>query len=234
MYMKKRNIFWGSMLIIAALLIILSQFGFFVGTSIFEIVLTVFMISIIIVSIRKINFWGILFPLAIILIIYAEELNISEFTPWPALLTAFLISLGLSLLFNRKGSIVININGRDSFSSSVINEEDGKVVNCSTTFGECIKYVNSENFERANIKCSFGDVKVYFDNAKIPSGKAYIYMDVSFGDVDLFIPRSWKLVNETHAFFGDLDIGHNDISPDAPVVVLHGNVNFGDAKIIFV
>ncbi|TAH69162.1 MAG: hypothetical protein EWM47_07225, partial [Anaerolineaceae bacterium] len=204
MYMKKRNVFWGMLLIIAAVLIILNQFGFFVGISIFDIVLTVLMIGIIIVSIKSINFWGILFPLAIILITYAEELNITDFTPWPVLLTAFLISLGLSMVFNRHGSFVFKFNGRESFGSSVINEQDGNVINCSTTFGECIKYVNTENFERANIKCSFGDVKVYFDNAKIPSGRADIYLDVSFGDVDLYIPRTWNVVNDVHAFFGDM------------------------------
>ena len=67
----------------------------------------------------------------------------------------------------------------NSFSSNVVNEQDGKSIDCTTSFGECIKYVNTENFERANIKCSFGDVKVYFDNAKIPSGRADIYLDVS-------------------------------------------------------
>ncbi|NLO08534.1 MAG: cell wall-active antibiotics response protein [Clostridiales bacterium] len=236
--MNKRNMFWGMLLIIAAVLIILNVFGYFPGVSIFKIVLTVCMLGIIIVSIRSINFWGILFPLAIILITFDRQLNITEFTPWPVLLVAFLISLGLSMIFNRHNSFVFSINGRNSnsFGSSVVNEQDGSVVNCSTTFGECIKYVNTEDFTRANIKCSFGDVKVYFDNAKIPSGKADIYLDVSFGDVDLFIPRTWNVVNESHAFFGDMDISRNNnsLDPDAPIVTIHGNINFGDTSIIYV
>lgn len=234
--MKKRNVFWGMLLIIAAVLIILNVFGYFPGVSVFKIVLSVFMLGIIIVSIRSINIWGILFPLAVILIIFDSQIGITEFTPWPVLLVAFLISLGLSLIFNRRSPFIFTINGRDSFGSSVVNEQDGNVVNCSTTFGECIKYVNSEDFKRANIKCSFGDVKVYFDNAKIPSGKADIYLDVSFGDVDLYIPRSWNVVNESHAFFGDMDVSRNNMSADpaAPLVVIHGNINFGDASIIYV
>ncbi|MDD4111804.1 MAG: LiaF-related protein [Herbinix sp.] len=237
MNMKKRNLFWGLLLIATAVLIILNQFGFFTGLSIFEIVLTVIMVGIIIVSIRSINFWGILFPLAIILITFDKELDITEFTPWPVLLTAFLISLGLSMIFNRYGSFVFHINGKNSFRSNVVNEQDGNEVNCSTSFGECIKYVNTEDFVRANIKCSFGDVKVYFDNAKIPSGKADIYIDVSFGDVDLYVPRTWNVVNEAHAFFGDMDISRNiniNSDPDAPVVTIHGNINFGDTSIIYV
>lgn len=232
--MKKRNVFWGMLLIVAAVLIILSQFGFFAGIGMFDIIVTILMVGIIIISIRKINFWGILFPLAVILIIYKDELNVPGLTSWTILLTAFLISLGLSLVFNRSGVFYINFNGKNDFSRNVVNEQDDNIVNCSTTFGECIKYVNTENFERANIKCSFGDVKVYFDNAKIPSGRAEIYVDVSFGDVDLFIPRSWHIINETNAFFGDMDITHNHVISDAPVVTIRGSISFGDAKIIHV
>jgi predicted membrane protein len=222
-------------MILAAVLIIMNQFGFFAGVSIFDIVVTVIMIGIIVVSLKRINFWGILFPLAIIVIIYSEELMLTNFTSWHILLTAFLISLGLSLVFNKSGLFWIHINRKNSFSSNVVNEQDGKSIDCTTSFGECIKYVNTENFERANIKCSFGDVKVYFDNAKIPSGRADIYLDVSFGDVDLYIPRDWNVVNKTQAFFGDVDARMNNaLNPDSPILTIHGNVSFGDAKIIYV
>ena len=53
-------------------LIIMNQFGF-AGVSIFDIVVTVIMIGIIVVSLKRINFWGILFPLAIIVIIYSRN-----------------------------------------------------------------------------------------------------------------------------------------------------------------
>lgn len=231
--MKRNNVFWGMLLILAAVLIILNQFGFFIGISIFDIVVTIIMTGLIIISIRKINFWGILFPLAIIGIIFSEELNITEFTPWPALLTALLLSIGFSLLFNRNGFFIFEVHGKNGFGSNVVNEQDSNVVNCSTTFGECIKYVNTENFEKAYVKCSFGEVKMYFDNARIPSGKADIYLDVSFGEAVLYIPSTWKVVNEVHVFFGDMDRRQNPVS-DSPVVTIHGNINFGEASIIYV
>jgi predicted membrane protein len=212
----------------------MNQFGFFAGISIFDIVLTVFLMGIIIISIRSINFWGVLFPLAIIGIIYAEELNITGFTPWPALLTAFLFSIGLSLIFDRHHYCFLNTRYSNSFGNRVVNEMDDNVVNCSTSFGECIKYVNSENFERANISCTFGEVKVYFDNSQIPSGKAEIYLDVSFGEVKLYIPTTWKIVNHVHAFFGDMDDMFRNNNADSPEVIINGNINFGDVKVIYV
>lgn len=231
--MRKRNVFWGLLLILTAILIIMNQFGLFLGIGVFDIVLTVVMVGIIILSIRRINFWGILFPLAIIGIIFDQELNITEFTPWPILVTAFLISLGLTLIFNRWTPFYFNTFSKNDFERTVVNEQDSNVINCSTRFGECIKYVNADNFEKAYINCSFGDVRVYFDNAKIPSGKADIYLNVSFGDAVLYIPSTWKVTSKAHVFFGDLNIRNNSLV-DTPVVTIHGNVNFGEAQIIYV
>jgi len=232
--MKRKDVFWGLLFILAAVLIIINQFGFFAGISMFELVATVILGGIVIKSVMKVNFWGILFPLAVICIIYSEELNIADFTPWPALLTALLCSIGLSLLFNRPSSWIYHSHWDNKFSSNVINEQDDNIINCSASFGESMKYVNSNNFERANIKCSFGEVKVYFDNALIPSGKADIYLEVSFGEAVLYIPKSWNVVNDVHVFLGDMGEKNRNLGTDSPVVTIHGNISFGDANIIYV
>jgi predicted membrane protein len=233
--MKKRDVFWGLLFIAAAVMIILNQLGYFVGISMFDIVLTVILAGIIVTSILHFNFWGILFPLAGICIIYAEQWHITEFTPWPALLTALLCSIGLSMIFNRPRWWFCHSHiGDGIFGSSVVNEKDSNVINCSVSFGDSIKYVNSDNFERANIKCSFGDVKVYCDNAQIPSGKADIYLDVSFGDAVLYIPKTWHIINEVHVTLGDMNEKNYHASEASPVVTIHGSVSFGDANIIYV
>lgn len=232
--MKKKDVFWGLLFIVAAVLIIMNQFGFFVGISMFEIVASVILVGIIIKSIMYVNFWGILFPLAVICIIYAQEWNITDFTPWPALLTALLCSLGLSLIFKRPSFWTYHSHWDRGYSSNVVNEKDDKTVYCSTSFGESMKYVNSDNFEKANVKCSFGSVKVYFDNALIPSGKADIYLDVSFGDAVLFIPKTWRIINDVHVFLGDMSEKNRNVGADSPVVTIHGNISFGDAQIFYV
>lgn len=232
--MKKKELFWGLFFILAAVLIIINQFGFFVEVSMFQLIATVILVGIIIKSIMYINFWGILFPSAVICILYAEEWDITNFTPWPALFTAFLLSLGLSLIFKRKGLYVYNCHSNKEFSENVVDEHDDNIINCAISFGETIKYVNSDNFEKAYIKSSFGEVKVYFDNAHIPSGKADINLDVSFGEAQIFIPKSWKVVNCVQVFFGEMGVMNNNTDSTSPVVTIHGNVSFGDAKIIYV
>lgn len=232
--MKKKDVFWGLLLIFAAVLIVINQFGFFAGISMFEIVATVILVGIIINSVIKFEFWGILFPLAGICIIYAKEWNITNFTPWPALLTALLCSIGLSLIFKRPGVWFCYPHFDHEFSSNVVNEQDDNIINCSISFGETMKYVNTDNFERANVRCSFGEMKVYFDNALIPSGNADIYLEVSFGETILFIPKTWKIINDVHVFLGDMKEANSNIIGDSPVVTIHGNVSFGDCKIIYI
>ncbi|MDF2512552.1 MAG: hypothetical protein K0S04_2418 [Herbinix sp.] len=232
--MKKRNVFWGLLFILAAVLIILNQFGFFVGISMFELVATVILVGIVIKSLAHLNYWGIMFPLAFICIIYAEQWNITKFTPWPALLTALLLSIGLSIIFKSNHYWGWHSENHNSLSSHVINEKDDNTVECSVSFGECIKYVNSEDFIKADISCSFGSVKVYFDNASIPSGRADINISVSFGDAVLYIPKTWNVINEVSVFLGDIEGRGSFVTEDSPVVTLRGGISFGDAKIIFV
>lgn len=235
--MKKRDVFWGLLFILAAVFIIMNQFGFIAGVSVFDIALTVILAGILIKSIMYVNFWGILFPLAFLCIIYSDELHLTHFTPWPALLTALLFSIGLSLIFKKNCWYHHHHNHFHhdcDFSSNIINEQDNNVVNCSASFGECMKYVNTENFERANISSSFATVKVYFDNARIPSGKADIYLDVSFGSAELYIPRSWKVINDAHATLGNIDEKNRNDGADSPVVTLHGSISFGNTEIIYV
>lgn len=233
--MKKKEVFWGLLFILAAVLIIMNHFGFFEGIGMYEIVATVILSGIIIKSILNINFWGILFPLAVICIIFADQWNITDFTPWPALLSALLFSLGLSMIFKRPSLWVYHYHHHHHMHrSNIINEQDSNDINISTSFGASMKYVNSDNFEKANISCSFGDVKVYFDNVIISSGKADIYLDVSFGNAELYIPKTWKVINNVQVFLGDMGEKNRSDNSDSPVVTIHGNISFGNAKILYI
>jgi len=191
------------------------------------------MVTLIILSLKRINFWGIFFPIGVILIVYADQINVPGLRPWPVFLSAFFLSLGLSLVFN-KGSHYIHFGSSADYSTAYVNEQDGGLVNCSTVFGDCIKYINTDNFKEANIRAVFGDVKLYFDNAHIESGRADIFLDVVFGDVELFIPRDWKIINESSTVFGDFTIRNNNIISESPIVYIKGNIIFGDVKVIYV
>lgn len=99
--MKNKNLFWGLFFILAAVLIIVNNLGYFEEISVFKVTVTIILIAVLLKSIRYLSYWGILFPIAFLCIIYAKQWNITALTPGPVLLTALLGSIGLSILFKK-------------------------------------------------------------------------------------------------------------------------------------
>lgn len=102
------------------------------------------------------------------------------------------------------------------------------------SFGETVKFINTDNFEFASLESSFGSLKVYFDNAVIQNGKAEIDLDVSFGSVELYVPSSWRIVDETDAAFGSVKEKNPSRSTGSPLVTLTGSISFAGADIIYI
>ena len=71
------KIFWGLLFILAAAYLVACKFWSLPSISIFTILLTVFLVTIIIKGIKHVNFWEILFPIAFLCILYDEPLGIN-------------------------------------------------------------------------------------------------------------------------------------------------------------
>lgn len=228
--MKKENVFWGILFILGAILTIVSNLGYLPNVSFIKILFSLFMIKIIISSAFKLNFYGILFPIAIILLLFDKELNITKITPGPVLIAALLGSIGLSLLF-KKNQVFVKKN-KDRFSSSVTFDDDNSTV-IENRFGSKIKYINSNNFENADIICNFGSVEVFFDQAKMLSDTANINIDCSFGAVELYLPENWQVIDRTTISFGALEIQENEKIKDKKVII-SGTISFAGIEIKYI
>ena len=79
-------------------------------------------------------------------------------------------------------------------------------------------------------------LKAYFDHAEIIGTSADIYVDNSFGETNLFLPKEWDVHIDASTTFGDITEIHKSpsISDDAPLVSIHGNISFGDCKIFYI
>lgn len=122
----------------------------------------------------------------------------------------------------------------DSQGSAQANRTGDSRFFFETSFGAAAKFINTNNFEFASLECSFGALKVYFDNAVIQNGKAAIDVDVSFGSVELYIPRSWNLVDETSAAFGSVKEKNRNRPAGTTSVTLTGDVSFGGVEIVYI
>lgn len=236
--MKFRNLFWGVFFILAAVAILLNQLGFLVGISLFHLIITILLIPIIVKSIQYLNFSGILIPLAIIGILYADQLGIQSLTPWPILGIAVFLSIGLSILIHPKK---YSDGGRwkkrcgEFQEESVGNKEEGEV-NLSTRFAGSVKYIDSDNLKKVNIDCSYGGMKIYFDHAKIEGEEATINLDVSFSGVELYIPKEWKVIDNVNCILGGIEekYKNNTTTTENVRLILNGKISFSGVEIIYI
>ena len=233
--MKRERVFLGLILILGSISLIIKKLGYLGHINIFSIVLTIFLIGIMIKSIFKRNFAGILFPIAFICIIFDDKLGITAITPWTVLIAAALGSLGLSMIFHNKPNKYFN-NHHDwvSKKSSITYEEDENSIKLNTSFGSSTKNINNLNFERVDINCSFGHMEVYFDNTILKDGSGTIMLDTSFSSVEIYIPKSWIVESKANASFGGLNEKNRNVGTSENILTIIGNINFAVVDIIYI
>lgn len=233
------KLFWGLMFLLGAAALVLNRLDIwptFYHISLMDIILTLFFVWIFLVGIRHHNFFGMLFGLALIAIQYDELLHITAITPWTLLGATLLAAIGLTIIFPHKHSKVIGHNGFTFVDSGkkVFNEADGEILYFKNSFGSTTKYVNTDALVNATLQNSFGEMKVYFDNAVIKNGVADINLEVSFGEATLYIPKTWNVENHTKCSFGSFTEENASQSQGCPTLRVYGEIAFGDAKIIYI
>ena len=250
--MKNRNIFWGLLFIITAVLIVIDNTmvdGLEIG--VVQILITVFMLCFIIKSITKLFWPGVLFPLAVLYLIYSKYiyvLSLSPLSTWQVLLVALFGSIGLSLVFKKKPKNLdtyssyghmgkkLEENTSDknhTFFSESEQDMDGQNVYIKTCFGQATRYIKSRDLQRAEIENSFGESSIYFDEVKLVGGEAQIHVTNRFGELNLYLPKEWSVTNNIYYTLANVkECGKH--SEDGPKVVLSGNTSFGEIKIIYI
>lgn len=231
--MKKERIFWGLFFIAAAVFLLVGRLGYFRGIGFWSLILTVFFGACLIKSVLHKSVTGVLFSAAFLCIVYAGPLGIEAITPWPVLGAALLGSIGVSFFYHPKGKYWNGHYGNEAWSETVETMK-GEKLQLSTSFAGSIKYIDSQEFKSADVKCSFGAMKVYLDKAAVPSGEAVIRMDVSFGGLELYVPRGWKVISQVDAVFGGLEEKSSGNPNGSPLLVLTGSVRFAGVEIIYI
>lgn len=232
--MKKENIFWGFFFVLASMALVVSKLEFFPNVNAFSLLLTILFVTIIIKSTIHLNFSGILFPLAFILIIYDKQLGITAITPWTLLFATLLCNIGLSLIFHKHTKWISTKSHNEDYKFEKINVEDEGNIEFKNSFGECIKYINTDKFEQAHFDCSFGAMKIYFDNATMSKENAIVKIDASFSGIELFIPRTWSVEDKTNVFLGGISEKNRSNQQTTNKLTLVGNIKFSGVEIIYI
>ena len=233
--MKKGRIFWGSFFILGGIALMVDQLGIVNNVNIINVIIGIFLLCIAIKNAIKINFAGILFPIAFIGILFDKQLSITSITPWTILITAGLLSIGLSMIFDKKpkfGKVKVDWDSKDY--KTTINIEDESNIRLQTNFSSSVKYINTDKFENASLECNFAGMEVYFDNAVMKNENAVVRIDASFSGIEIYIPKSWRIDNKANVTFGAIEEKNRNNAVITNTLTLVGNISFAGVEIFYI
>jgi len=259
------RIVWGLAFLLAGVAIILSLAGVLEmpsGLSAGGIVWTAVLGLIVLWSIPHRYWFFTFFALAGVGYVWREQIcaqiGVEQISPWPIIGAALLLSIGFSILFKtrkyygwtKKNEGEWGVHYRAGKAKKVAAEgspepsggihtessENDSEVYIKASFGATIKYVSAQSLRHAVLDCSFGAIKAFFDNATVHEDGAVIEINNSFGGVELYIPRTWRLVDDMNRTIGGVDVKNPDREQSAggPIVTLKGTTKLGGVEIIYV
>ena len=240
--MKNRNWFWGIFLLLAADFAVGSQFNAFSAINFWTVAATVLLAAIFIDSLVRLNFFGVLVPVALLYELYCRPLDWPFVSVWLLLLAAVLASWGLEILFGRHrhwyGHCGHHHDWHGDGESFVSNTEDidGDNPVARMSFGSSSKYLHSDRMRTAQLSVSFGRLDVYFDQVQLSPDGAEVFAECSFGEMNLFLPRAWQVTDNLRTSLGNVqdDMRRETPAPGAPRLTLTGSASFGNIEIHYI
>ncbi len=226
-----KKVFWGVLFLLGALALLLGKSGYLEGVGFWTVFFSIILAGILIDGILRVSFGEILFPLAGLIIIHDELLHMEAITPWPVLGAALLGTIGLHIIFPRRGKWK-KIGDYASEGTCQYGVEDderlsGDKIRYEVSFGSAIKYVSGKDVSRVFLESSFGSLEVYFNDAELKDHEVKVCVDCSFGNMELYVPAEWNLViNVDNSFGGVEESGHGNPNGENTLYV-SGEVSFG-------
>ena len=235
-----KRIFWGVLLLVAALALVLSKLGYLGNVmdafSVWDIILTVFFLVTLIEGITKGRIGETLFSVAFLINIHDELLGLEAITPWTTLGAALLGTIGLKMLFPKAGSKhkgKIIVNGVTHDKGICEESRSGNSIEYENAFSSAVKYVAGE-FGKVEVENAFGAMQIYFSDAQPIDGSAKVDVESAFGSVTLYVPSDWKVVTKTEHVFGSVT-EKGQCNPDGEIVLyVNAEAVFGNFQIKYI
>jgi hypothetical protein len=233
--MKHNNWFWGVFFVLAAVFVIVGAVTSFAQIGFWSIIAAILLAAVFIQSLIHLNYFGVFMSLAVAYWIFQQPLNLFIISPWLLILSAILLSIGFHIIFRKHSKCqYVKRHGDDDYTT--IEEIDDNTPYVKVSFGASSKYLHADALKGGQFHCSLGELKVYFDQVQLHPDGAEIYVDCSLGAISLYFPRTWRVVNRLHGGLGGVneDTQRNTPDPNAPQLVVTGNVSLGAVEIHYI
>ena len=218
---KTRNsIFWGIVLVGAAVFLILNGIGVDLGygISVWRIVLGALCLGWLIERLIARSFSETIFPLAFLFLIFEKPIAHAIGRPddnlisdWTVILAALLLTIGLKAILPEK-------SGGRSFDK----------------LGASTLYFDAADLSNANIYDCMGTVNAYVTNVDAYPGGGTIRIYDNMATVKVHLPRRWAVITNCHDNMGRVSIP--DQSPDRVYdksITLEISDNMGNIEVTF-
>ena len=232
--MRNKNWFWGVFFLLAAVFVIGSQIGGTLGQlGVWNILATILLVSLVIRSLIDRNFFSIFLSLVFLYMIYRGPLQLPYISVWLLLAAAVLAGVGCNLLF---GTCPIMRRHRAAQERPEGETIDDNRPYARASFSSSSQYLHADHLEGGRFIASFGSLDVYFDQAKVSPEGAEIFLDCSFGEIKLYVPRSWRVEDNLHVNLGNVENDTRQAQPaeDAPRLTLYGDVRMGNVEVKYI
>jgi hypothetical protein len=250
--MKKRNWFWGTFLILAAVCVIGGSMNLFANFGTLSIISIVVLLAVIVQSCIIKNFFGVFIGVAGAYYIYQSVLGLPKISIWVLIVAVILLSCGFHMIFGSRPSKDMwytkaygetenwhrndDENNKQGFGSVNVEDMSDNHPYAKVNFGASCKYLHGTRIKSGEFYCHFGALEVFFDQAQLDSNGAEIFLDCSFGAIKLYIPATWQVYDSLNTSLGGVENNtkFSKVSVDAPKLTLKGNVNLGGVEIKYV
>lgn len=253
--MKKDNLFWGVIFILAAIYVILRSVGFTPDVSVVRIIIGVLCLTGFVKATLQLEFGGMLFSLAIFAILFREYIGLGEISSWSLILAALFGTIGLNMIFGDQASAYRNRQKAKKYrvqygqsgnktnaeftqeqttskEQSYTGQADGEHIVLDGLFNGSKKNVQTENFKSAYVDCTFCGMEVNMADVTIPSGTAVVNLDVHFAGVTFYIPAEWQVLDQTDSTFGAFKEQYSvNASQTGTTVIFQGKIAFGGVEV---
>lgn len=152
------------------------------------------------------------------------------------LLPIFLLLFGLSLLFDafrkqKKEYAHVSYIGKKAETHCTI---DGEYFDCATSFGENHHPIALSRLSGGSAQVSFGELEVDLSGCDEIADGCTLDVSCSFGELELLIPRAWRVVPDIHTAFAAMELKGNPAADSEAVIYVNGSASFGEITIRYV
>ena len=223
-----RPVFWGIVLVLAAVVLVLDGVGvdFDFGITPWRIVVGVLLASWLVYEIVKLKFTDIFFPLGFLFIVFKEPIAAAFgrqgdnlISNWVILVAALLLTIGFKSIFRHR--TVVSVNGQDY----TVSQGVGKI-------GHQTLYLDAADLSGAVVRENLGLVEVFINNREAYTGGGVITITENLGKINVHVPAEWNVVTQTSENLGNVNIPARDVT-DGPSITLVITENLGQIEVKF-